>query len=676
MIQAAAITLVSAAGLWLAAAALGVLSSRRAGLRAAGAASALGGLSAVGGGVLLAIHGVASGTRTVGSNLVGAAAFRLDPLAATFIVLLGLVALAIGLFAPRYHRPERGTAIYLCVYNLALLASLGVLVAADATAFLVAWEAMTVFSYLLILRHHRQRGVARGAFLFVALGEVGFAMIVAAFAILAVKAGSLDLQTIGARSGRIQVGWRDAAFALALVGFGFKAGLVPLHIWLPDAHPVAPADGSGFLSGLVIKLGVYGIMLFALRLLGPGPVWWGVATMLLGAVTAVVGVLYAVIERDFKRLLAYHSIENIGIIVTAFGGALIFLAYRQAAIGTFLLIAALYHVLNHGSYKTLLFLEAGVIEHAAGTRDLDRLGGLIHRMPATSVITLIGILGIAGLPPLNGFVSEWMVFQGLFQAFRIQPLAGVIVVVAGAGLALSGGIAIMAFAHAYGISFLGMPRTGPAANAREERQPKAGPGVLAVACVALAIGAPVLLVAFDRIGRSATGMDIRAKLLLPHLTVIPGHASFAAFSPTYLAAFLAGVSTVPILIWLAGRVRTRGHAQSVPVWDSGIVAFKPRMQYTGTTFANPMRVTFDHLYRPDVQLERASDDPAGRSGPVHYNVRISPVFQRYLYEPVTRLVERLADLMRPLQSGNVNLYLLYVFLVVIVAYLAHLIEVY
>lgn len=668
--------LLLAAGLWLVATSSGLFARRRAALVVSAGASCMGGVAALGGGAVLALHGAASNAHTLGSNLVGAASVRLDPLAAAFIAILGLVAIGIGLFAPRYHLPGPGTAAYLCTYNLALLASLGVLVAANATSFLVAWESMTLFSYLLILRHHKQKGVARGAFLFVALGEVGFAFIVAAFAILAVKTGSMDLHTIALRGHLIGRGWRDAAFVLALVGFGFKAGLVPFHIWLPEAHPVAPADGSGFLSGLVIKLGVYGIMLFALRLLGPGPVWWGVVTTLLGAITAVVGVLYAVIERDFKRLLAYHSIENVGIIVTAFGAALIFISYRQAAIGTFLLIAALYHVVNHGTYKTLLFLEAGVIEHATSTRDLDRLGGLIHRLRSSSVITLIGILGIAGLPPLNGFVSEWMVFQGLFQAFRIQPLVGVIVIISGAALALSGGIAIMAFAHAYGISFLGMPRTEPARHASEAGQPKIGPGVLAAACVALGIGAPVLLVAFDRIGRAATGTDIRAKLLLPHLTVIPGHADFSAFSPTYLAAFLVAVSAVPLLIWLAGRKASRSPSSPTPVWDSGIVAFKPRMQYTGTTFANPMRITFDMLYRPDVRVDRASDDPAGRSGPVHYSFRVTPVFQRYLYEPITRGVERLANRLRPLQSGDVNLYLLYVFLVVIAAYLAHLIDVY
>ena len=318
---------------------------------------------------------------------------------------------------------------------------------------------------------------------------------------------------------------------------------MPFHIWLPAAHPVAPADGSAFLSGLIIKLGVYGIALFAFTLLPGGPAWWGLVTMGFGAISAVLGILYALMERDLKRFLAFSSIENIGIIVTALGAGMTFTAYGQRAIGAFLLIVALYHTINHGTYKTLLFLEAGVIEHATGTRDLDRLGGLIHRLPRTAVISLIGTVAIAALPPLNGFVSEWMLFQGLFQGFRISShLVGILIVIAGALIALTGGLAINAFARAYGIPFLGMPRSGPAAHASEARQPLAGPALLAGACVFLGIGAPLVLTALDRVARATAGIDIHSKLIVPKLTVIPAHTDFSGFSPTYLAAFLLAIT--------------------------------------------------------------------------------------------------------------------------------------
>ena len=282
---------------------------------------------------------------------------------------------------------------------------------------------------------------------------------------------------MAARAHLVSGGWLAAAFLLALAGFGFKAGLVPLHVWLPEAHPVAPADGSGFLSGVVVKLGVYGIALFAFRLDPVAGAWPGLVTMGAGALTAAIGILYAMRERDIKRFLAYSTIENTGIIVTAFGAAMIFHAYRLPALSAFLLIAGLYHVANHGCYKTLLFLEAGVVEHATGTRDMDRLGGLVHRLPRSAVIAFIGTLGIAALPPLNGFVSEWLIFQGLFQGFRTgSDLFGILIVLAAATLGLTGGLAIYAFVRGFGIPFLGMPRTRQAAGARETGQPRGRPG--------------------------------------------------------------------------------------------------------------------------------------------------------------------------------------------------------
>src|SRR6266851_4995079 len=602
------------------------------------------------------------------SALAGSLQLQATSLGGVFAALLGLVAVAMAAYAPRYHQAGPGAGIYLGVLNLALLACLGVLAAANVVTFLVAWESVALLCYLLILRHPQRREVASGAFWFLALSETGFVLAVAAFVILATKTHSMQLDVIAARADQVPSGWRDAAYLLALTGFGFKAGLVPLHVWLPEAHPVAPADGSAFLSGLVVKLGAYGIALFAFRLLPVGPAWVGLVTMGAGAITAAIGILYAMSERDIKRFLAFSTIENTGIIVTAFGAAMTFGAYGKRDLWAFLLLAGLYHVANHGTYKTLLFLEAGVVEHAAGTRDMDRLGGLIHRLPRSAVITLVGTLGIAALPPLNGFVSEWLIFQGLFQGFRTgSHLIGILIVLAAAALGLTGGLAIYAFVRGYGIPFLGMPRTRPAADASERRQPVAGPALLAVSCAALAVGAPLVVLALARAVDTVTGVALRPVLLPGNLTIIPAHTDFSAFSPTYLAVFLVAVTVVPVLIYLAGR--PRADLVTVPVWDGGMVAFRPRMQYSAMTFSAPTRVTFDALYRPSVSLHRASDDPAGRSGPVHYETEVTPFFERYLYRPVIRAVEWLADAVRPIQSGDVNLYLLYVFVVILVAYL-------
>jgi len=662
-----------AAAAWIAAALSGLLAGRtKPGLLACCALSGIGGAAAVAAGGWSLVYGntpVVTPGGAAATIVGGPLQLQLTSLAAVFVALLGIVTVAIALYAPRYHEPGRGTAVYLAAYNLALLACLAVLAAGGMVTFLVAWETMSLTCYLLILRRVRRDDVARGAFWFLALSEIGFLLVVAAFVILASKTHATGLAAIAARAQLVPGGWRAAAYLLALAGFGFKAGLVPLHVWLPEAHPVAPADGSAFLSGLVVKLGSYGIALFAFRLAPAGGAWPGLVTMGIGAMTAAIGILYALRERDIKRFLAYSTIENTGIIMTAFGAAMIFHAYRQPALAALLLLAGLYHVANHGCYKTLLFLEAGVVEHATGTRDMDRLGGLVHRLPRSTVIAFVGTLGIAALPPLNGFVSEWLIFQGLFQGFRTgSHLIAILIVVAAATLGLTGGLAIYAFVRGFGIPYLGMPRTRQAAAAHETGQPIAGPALLAVICVALAVGAPVMLTALSRAVRTVTGVTLGPLLLPGKLTVIPAHANFSAFSPTYLTVFLLAACAIPLLIFLAGRPRAA--SVSVPVWDGGIVSFKPRMQYSAMTFSAPTRVTFDGLYRPAVSVRRASDDdPAGRSGPVHYESQVTPVFERYLYRPVIRAVEWLADAIRPLQSGDVNLYLLYVFAMILLAYL-------
>ncbi|HEY1699927.1 MAG TPA: proton-conducting transporter membrane subunit [Trebonia sp.] len=682
-----------AGGAWLAAAVAGVTAgharggARAACLLAACVLSALGGVFAAGGGGWSLVYGnTALVSPGAGTLTGGPVQLQASALGGVFTALLGVVAVAIALYAPRYHGfgaggpadhggpggrgPSRGTGLYLGAYNVALLACLAVLTAGGLVTFLVAWETMSVACYLVILRRPREPDVARGAFWFLALSEAGFLLVVAAFVILSAKTGgATSFAAIAARASSVPGGWRAAAFVLALAGFGFKAGLVPLHVWLPEAHPVAPADGSAFLSGVVVKLGMYGIALFAFRLAPPAGAWPGLVTMFAGAVTAAIGILYAMAERDIKRFLAYSTIENAGIIVTAFGAAMIFRAYGQPALGAFLLIAGLYHVANHGCYKTLLFLEAGVTEHAAGTRDMDRLGGLIRRLPRSAVIAFAGTLGIAALPPLNGFVSEWLIFQGLFQGFRTgSHLTGILIVLAAAILGLTGGLAVYAFVRGFGIPYLGMPRTRAAAVASEAGQPVLGPGLLAVACVALSVGAPAVLFGLRAAARVVTGESLGALLLPGNLTVLPAHANFAAMSPTWLTVFLVCALAVPLLIYLAGR--PRASSVTVPVWDGGIVSFKPRMQYSAMTFSAPTRVMFDALYRPSVTVRRAADeDPAGRSGPVHYEARVTPVFHRYLYRPFVRSLEWLATLVRPVQSGDVNLYLLYVFAVILLAYL-------
>ncbi len=656
----------AAAGAWGAALMAAAAARWRVGLRACCWLSALGGALAVASGVAVITSG-REVTLTLERGLAGSLVLRTTPLAAVFMIALGLVAVAIGLYAPRYHIPGPGTSAYQAAYTVALVASLGVLLAGSVTSFLVAWETMTIAGYLMILRHPGQAAAARGGYLFLALGEVGFVMVVGALGLLAARTGALSFGEMAARAHAVPAGYQDLVFVLTLVGFGFKAGIVPFHIWLPEAHPVAPADGSGFLSGVITKLGIYGFMLVAFELLPRGPVWWGLLALALGSASAVLGVLYSLMERDWKRFLAFSTIENIGIVVIALGASLTFFESGLAPLGALLLIAGLYQVLNHAAYKTLLFLGVGVVEHAAGTRDMDRLGGLARRLPRTAVLTLVGSLGIAALPPLNGFVSEWLIFQGLFQGFRIgSHLVAVLLVVAAAVLALTGGLAVGAFARSFGIPLLGMPRGGGAAAATERKQPWLGGALLAGVCLFLALAAPLVLGGLSRVAGSTSGEHLGSLLLVPGLTIIPAHVDFSSLAPTWLAVCLVAMLAVPLAISRVGR----GEEADVvgPVWAGGMLRFRARMQYTATTFANPVRVTFDRLYRPTVEVARASDDPAGQSGPVHYGFRVTPVFERGLYQPAAWLLGRLGTAANRLQSGNVNTYLLYVFVAILIAY--------
>lgn len=657
---------VTAAGAWAATLIAAAAGRWPIGLRACSGLSAVGGVLAAASGVAVIASGRV-GALTLERGAAGSLVLRTTPLAAVFMVALGLVAVAIGIYGPRYHLPSPGTSAYQAAYTVALVASLGVLLAGSVTTFLVAWETMTIAGYLMILRHPGQAAAVRGGYLFLALGEVGFMMVLGALGVLAVSTGTLSFAEIALRVHSVPAGYQDLVFVLALVGFGFKAGIVPFHIWLPEAHPVAPADGSGFLSGVVTKLGVYGFMLVAFELLPTGPVWWGLLALALGSLSAVLGVLYSLMERDWKRFLAFSTIENIGIVVIALGASLTFFESGLKALGALLLIAGLYQVLNHAAYKTLLFLGVGVVERAAGTRDMDRLGGLARRLPKTVVLMLVGSLGIAALPPLNGFVSEWLIFQGLFQGFRIgSHLTAVLLVVAAAVLALTGGLAVGAFARSFGIPLLGMPRGAGAAAATEQSQPWLGGAFLAGACVFLALGAPLVLGALGNVAGEISGEHLGGLLLVPGLTIIPAHVAFSSLAPTWLAVCLVAMLAVPFAISRVGRGREADRVG--PVWAGGMLRFRARMQYSATTFANPVRVTFDRLYRPTVEVARASDDPAGQSGPVHYGFRVTPVFERGLYQPAARLLSRIGAAANRLQSGNVNTYLLYVFVAILIAY--------
>ena len=546
-----------------------------------------------------------------------------------------------------------------------LLLSLSVQVMADnALTFLMAWEAMSLSAYLMVLTEHDQPGTVRAAHWYIAVTHAGFAALVAMFLLL--SAGELTTSFAAMRSATLAPWARDAAFLLALIGFGTKAGVVPLHVWLPMAHPVAPSHVSALMSGVVIKMGVYGLLRVTIDLLVGGPAWWGGLVLAVGTVSALLGVLYALMEHDLKRLLAYHSVENIGIIFIGIGAGLVFQSYGLTALATLGVVGGLYHTINHACFKGLLFLGAGSVLHATGTRNMEALGGLITRMPRTAFFFLLGACAISALPPLNGFASEWLVFQALLGGSAIpQPEVAVIMPIAVAMLALTSGLAAACFVKAFGITFLAIPRSPEAERAHEAPwSMQAAMATLAVACVALGLApfavVPVLASSLAGLGGLAP-TPVAFTLALPLGVTGP----FGQMSAPLLALGLALLlALVPLALRVLGADR---RLRVGDTWGCGRIGQTPRMEYTATAFAEPLRRVFAELYRPtrDLSIDFHPESKYFVQS-IEYRSEIHPWFERVLYDPLLRVLGIAATWVRRLQGGSVHLYLLYMTLALLV----------
>ncbi len=396
--------------------------------------------------------------------------WRIDGLGLFFALLVLAISVPVTLYAIGHRRHERigfpGSGL---LHGMFVLSMVGVALAGDAFTFLIAWETMSLASFGLVLADHRRAEVRSAAWVYLVMTHTATACITVAFLLLANNAGSLAFTAWAAAAPVLDPRLGDVVFILGLIGFGTKAGAIPFHVWLPRAHPVAASAVSALMSGVMIKLGIYGLVRLGFDWLAPGPLWWGALIIVIGAVSAMLGVLYALMQHDLKRLLAYHSVENIGIILLGAGVALVARSTGAGGLVVIGLSAALFHVVNHAVFKALLFLGAGAIDSAVATREVGRLGGLVHRMPVTALCFFVGSAAISALPPLNGFASEWLTFQALLGLGRgLAPSATALVpLVAGGGLALTGALAVACFVKAFGISFLGLPRSQAAATARE-----------------------------------------------------------------------------------------------------------------------------------------------------------------------------------------------------------------
>jgi len=593
-------------------------------------------------------------------------AVRLDPLAAFFVTTISLVGVAASIFALGYVKEFYGrysVGALGALYNAFLLSMTLVVMADDGFFFVVVWEIMSLVSYFLVVTEHEKAEVRYAGFFYLIMAHVGTAFIIVTYLVFYQQAGSFSFEAFRNLSEPLPQALRSVVFAAALVGFGTKAGIVPLHVWLPYAHPAAPSHISALMSGAMIKTAIYGMVRVYFDFLGGEfPWWWGFVILTVGAVSALLGVMYALMEHDLKSLLAYHSVENIGIILMGIGAGMIFQSYGLTNLAALGLLAGLYHTINHAMFKALLFLGAGSLLYATHTRNMEEYGGLIRKMPWTAFFFLVGAVSISALPPSNGFVSEWLTFQSLFLSFQIPDLLMKMMLPIGAAmLALTGVLALACFAKAFGISFLAMPRSSHARHAREVPPAmRAGMAGLAVICVLLGLAPMLVVPALDRVTTPLVGESIADKVLAEGgFALMPMGTGFASISPPVLGILL--VSLVPVALLLAVIVGGKLRKRFYKTWGCGI-NLTPRMEYTATGFSQPIKQVFSTIYRPTVKLEtELMEESRYFAKRMMFETHIEPVFQKYLYDPVVRSLNAIADRLRVIQAGSLQLYLAYIF---------------
>lgn len=594
---------------------------------------------------------------------------RIDPLSGFFLALLGTLVLAVSLYGPSYSREfARGEGAQplppLGVFSALFILGMQMLVLADdALVFMIFWELMSLSGYFLVAYQHQHAANRHAAFIYLMLAHVGALVILLGFGVLAAFGGGLTFDQM--RAAKLSPLWATIAFGCAFIGFGTKSGMVPLHVWLPDAHPVAPSHISALMSGAMIKMGIYGMVRVIYDLIGDVQWEWGIVVLVIGTASALLGVLYALMQHDLKRLLAYHSIENIGIILMGLGLSMIFLGSGHKLLGTLGLVAALYHTINHALFKALLFLGAGSVLYRTHEHDLDHMGGLIRRMPVTALFFLTGCVAISALPPFNGFVSEWLTFQTALQAPALENgLLRAMIPIAAAMLALTGALAAACFVKAFGIGFLGQPRSRRVARAREVPAGMlGGMGMLATLCLLLGVFPTSVIEAMAPITQMLVHDALPSATAQGWMWLTPISPQVASYSaPFVLVAIVA--------VFLVGFLLLKRHAVPARLaypWDCGFGNLTQRMQYTSTAFSQPIRRVFGGVWKIDEQIDTlASAGPIPRVTSVHYSMHAHDWSWLKFYLPIGRLVIAAANRIVFIQTGNIHTYLKFSFATLVV----------
>ena len=594
---------------------------------------------------------------------------RIDPLSGFFFMLLGTLVVAISLYGPSYTREfARGEAAQplppLGVFSALFIVGMQMLLLADdALVFMIFWEMMSLSGYFLVVYQHQHAANRHAAFLYLLLSHVGALVILLSFGVLAAFGGGLTFDLM--RAAKLSPLWATIAFGCAFAGFGIKSGMVPLHVWLPDAHPVAPSHISALMSGAMIKMGIYGMVRVIYDLIGDVRWEWGVVVLVIGTASALLGVLYALMQHDLKRLLAYHSIENIGIILMGLGLSMIFLGTGHVMLGTLGLVAALYHTINHALFKGLLFLGAGAVLYRTHEHDLDRMGGLIHRMPITALLFLVGCVAISALPPFNGFVSEWLTFQTALQAPALENgLLRTMIPIAAAMLALTGALAAACFVKSFGIGFLGQPRSRRVARAREVPSGMlGGMGLLATLCLLLGVFPTTVIQAMAPITQMLVQAALPSAAAQGWLWLTPISPQVASYSAPLVLIAIVAVLVLGYLIFKRGAIAPR----RAYAWDCGFGHLTQRMQYTSTAFSQPIRRVFSGVWKVDEQVDTLTTaGPIPRVTSLHYSLHTQDWSWLKCYVPIGHLVLAAANRIVFIQTGNIHTYLKFSFATLLV----------